>query len=627
MRVMEPSRSLREYWNRIASARYFSRAPSATAICWACVVLAFACTQSEFPPAQWVRTNIPIHARNTVTCPKTSRPRCAIPSPVLELAEAESLGLKGEPAHLVWFLPYGDEALLARIHLMRAAQESIDIQTFLWSPDDVGALIFREMVRAAQRGVRVRLLTDAFATVRDSQLMASGVREHQNLNIKIYNPTFGHLERSVGRALRSGVCCFSGINERMHTKLMLVDGLVGIIGGRNLADEYYDRDPEGTFVDMEMLVAGPVVREMGRVFEEFWSWEFSVPARHLKDVRRMLDEGSEFRSVLDRDLDSLDEFEKRAEDYELMRERFAERALTVPGRVELFHDPPGKQQLRAEGSDFPSRAGVRQLVTSAKESLTIQTPYLLFSKGAVRAFERIRKSNPNLEIVASTNSLASADHFFTYAITFKQKRTLIKRLGFRIYELKPVPVDVEEMIPRWRELVREHSKDPEGDAAAMPAASSQGSRVMIHAKLLVVDEQIAWVGSHNFDPRSENFSTEIGVAVWDPAAARQLKSMILQMVEPQNSWVVAPRRGIPLWSKLSGFVETISRALPVGDVWPFRYSSNFELRPGMEPVPPGHPEFYKRYKPVGQFPGISGSRRAIQTRLLSAFGGFAAPLM
>ncbi len=587
---------------------------------------ALACAQSYYSAEDWAELRAPLAADTTSTCPQDVAPRCAPASPILEAARAAAESPPETTPHTVRFLETGDEALLARIHLIRAAQQSIDLQTFIWRADDVGGFLFQELVRAARRGVQVRLLGDAFMTIRDPKAMARGVREHENLAFKIYNPTFGQLETSKLSVVRAAVCCFSGVNERMHSKLMVVDGVVALVGGRNLADEYYDRDPVFTFKDLEILVWGPVVSKMAASFEEFWNWKYSVPAQHLVDVRTELARGAPFESILARDVGtSFGWVNERAGEVGFLRERYLDEALVVPGRVEFYADPPGKSELRAEGEDSPTLMGLKDAMGSATESITIQTPYLIFSKGALKFLRKRRKEHPGLELVASTNSLASADQFYTYAMTFRQKRTLIAGLGFRLFELKPQPGDVREMIPRYDALAME-----EGSEGGLPPDAVdidlEGPRVMIHSKALVVDERIAWVGTHNFDPRSVYFSTELAIALWDGEAARQLRAMILRHTEPQNSWAIAPTQRWPGWSQWNSAMEAFSVWVPIVDFWPFRYSQSYELRPGMDAVPYDHPEFYERYEPVGQFPGVKRSR-GFRTRLFKTMAGSTAPLM
>jgi phosphatidylserine/phosphatidylglycerophosphate/cardiolipin synthase-like enzyme len=190
-----------------------------------------------------------------------------------------------------------------------------------------------------------------------------------------------------------------------------------------------------------------------------------------------------------------------------------------------------------------------------------------------------------------------------------------------------VPGDVEKMIPRYRALTAPDGKPDQPMVDNELPVNIKGTRVGLHAKSFVVDDRIAWIGSHNFDPRSASFNTELALAIWDDAVAAALKRNILHDAEPQNSWAVAPRKTIPLISHVSGFVGGISQRLPVLDVWPFRYTTNYELRKGKTAVPYSDPGFHDHYESVGDFPGINLSPKRVQTYLIGAMGGFAVPLM
>lgn len=200
-----------------------------------------------------------------------------------------------------------------------------------------------------------------------------------------------------------------------------------------------------------------------------------------------------------------------------------------------------------------------------------------------------------------------------------------------LYEFKPFPEGVREYIPRYDQLLAdyqpEESDDPSYEHIERMPVHQKGPRTGMHAKSIVVDSTIAIIGSHNFDPRSISINTESAVIIWDADIARDLEQNILIDIEPQNSWVIAKQESIPFLYHFSEVIGTISQSLPVFDIWPFQYSSSYQLREGKNPVPASHPDFYKYYEDVGQFPEVNMSVKDIQTRLFKAFGGFAAPLM
>ena len=156
---------------------------------------------------------------------------------------------------------------------------------------------------------------------------------------------------------------------------------------------------------------------------------------------------------------------------------------------------------------------------------------------------------------------------------------------------------------------------------------SEKTRFGMHGKSFVIDGRISMIGSHNFDPRSDVLNTESGFVIESETFARLLTANIEQDMIDANSWVVAAKEQIPFFSRLSGIIATISRKLPIFDIWPFRYSTSYQLKPGHQEVPDDHPDFYQNYEPIGNFPNVNLSSKQIQTIIISAFAGFAEPVM
>ena len=201
-------------------------------------------------------------------------------------AQAESA--PGAPRHYALILDHGQDALLARINLIRSARTSIDLQTYIFDKDDSARLVLDELLAAARRGVKVRVLIDQLSAIADLQILAALSGAHQNFSIRIYNPSFGKAKLNYLDYAGSVLCCFRRFNQRMHTKLLLVDDRIGISGGRNYQDDYFDWDAEYNFRDRDVLVAGPEAAAMAANFQAFWEARRSVPAERLNDVGRTL---------------------------------------------------------------------------------------------------------------------------------------------------------------------------------------------------------------------------------------------------------------------------------------------------------------------------------------------------
>jgi phosphatidylserine/phosphatidylglycerophosphate/cardiolipin synthase-like enzyme len=562
------------------------------------------------------------HQENGQSCLPRDVDLCAVPSPLLELAWQDA----ADGRQHVSLIEQGEAALRLRIHLLRAAQGTIDVQNFILRNDVTGGLFLHELGEAANRGVRVRLLLDQMFSLSDLEYLVDLTMHHKNLEIRFYNPTFNKAKMSKSDWLNATACCFRRYNQRMHNKLMLVDGVVGITGGRNIADRYFDFDANYEFKDRDLLIFGRSTRDMQNSFEGFWSYRKSVPVQHLRDVaNELLNNGlQEFPPYqssprLEASLLGID-------DYQQLHREFVEPAYEVR-RMEYFSDKPRKAEFSEDSSKQDITAELYDVLSTATESVVLQSPYMVLSRKARKIFKRLRKNNPDIELIFSTNSLASTDADTVYANTDKHKKHYVKTLGFYMYEFKPHPEDAPLFFGRWDKLVEEEKLGISSGPAVSGDNSTidhPGPRVGLHAKSFVVDGRVAMVGSHNFDPRSEGFNTENGVVIWDEKFARDLEGLILRDTGPGNSWAVALK---PDPNEFSGAIESVSRTLPVFDLWPYHSTTLFEMKEGGRPSVPGSSEFYQNYYSVGRFPDVVRTRRQVSIMFLSSFFGFLAPVL
>jgi len=314
------------------------------------------------------------------------------------------------------------------------------------------------------------------------------------------------------------------------------------------------------------------------------------------------------------------------EDDQRVRQLFVDTAYEVE-HLEYFSDKPRKAEFPEDSSKQDITAALHEVLSSASTSVVIQSPYMVLSKKARKVFSDLREKNPDIELIFSTNSLASTDADTVYAHTYKHKKHYVKTLGFQMYEFKPFPVDAPLFFKRWTELMEEKEQGissvsvVSGDNSTidMPAPRSG-----LHAKSFVVDGRIAMIGSHNFDPRSEGFNTENGVVIWDEAFAQNLEALIRRDTQAQNSWAVALK---PDPNEVSGVIESVSRTLPVFDLWPYRSTTLYELSADGHPAEPGSQDFYQNYYSVGRFPDVIRTRRQVTIMFLSSFFGFLAPVL
>ncbi len=565
--------------------------------------------------------------------------RCALASPLRELGER--LRSSAPPRHHAMLLDYGQDALLARIHLIRAARHNIELQSFIFAEDDAGIFIVTELLAAARRGVKVRLLVDQLFSADDPQRLAQLALVHRNFELRLYNPTFGEAQTDKLQFVAGILCCFTRFNQRMHNKLLLIDGVVGITGGRNVQNRYFDWDSNFNYRDRDILLAGPVVQAMQSSFDAFWQHRLSVPVAALRDVRELLRQGAPNPPPLApiRRGDRMLDLSAMADSAELITRRFIDTGLEV-GAVEFYSDLPNKPLERNSREERALSASLRGLLGEARESVLLQTPYLVLSREAQRQFRRLHDRNDPPRVTISTNSLASTDAFPVYALSHKYKRRYLREFGFRIHEFKPfplwAPIEVDASRPLDEAVLGAYATEsrrllgsaqgPSRRRGPLPLRQA-GMRIGLHAKSLVLDERIALVGTHNFDPRSDWLNTESFVLIRDPLFAQRLARSILRDTRPENAWTIARRPRPPVLSGLNYSLGKLSERLPVFDIWPWRYATSWEIRPGCEPLPTDDPKFADCYTPVGDFPEVELGGKSLSTRILTAFGAGFAPIL
>jgi putative cardiolipin synthase len=620
------------------------------ALCLALLLPLLAACMPSRDQIRQARAEAALRQDTRVDCARSDA--CAEPS-ALRVAAAEALrdSAAGAPQHVVLSLESGRDALLARLHLIRAARRSIDVQSFIFAEDDAGYLVLDELLAAARRGVRVRVLLDQLFSIDRIETLAALAQAHSNFELRLYNPTFGKGRTSKLEFVGGILCCFTRFNQRMHNKLLLIDDMLGITGGRNYQERYFDLDRGFNYRDRDIVVGGPAAQAMANSFAQFWDAQRSVPAEALRDVRPALSESPHGRKVL-QPLPL-----REPERIEALRRELADTArihalLIAPlhrvGRVDFLSDGPDKQLGRIERGRRDSSARLRSAVMQAEHEIVLQTPYLVLSPQARASFRRLHERDDPPRVRISTNSLASTDAFPVYALSHKYKRIYLREYGFEIHEYKPHPEDAPialnldpeddavSLSPRW---LRSESSRVFGSAARGSGAPGRrplrgplplrtlGMRIGLHAKSLVIDGELAVVGSHNFDPRSDRLNTESLVIVHDRDFAQELRSTILEDMAPGNAWVIGPRRQLPLVSGLNYSLGKAFEYLPLFDIWPWRYATSYERLPDCDAKPPLHPDFLKCHEAVGDFPEVELPFKAINTRILTAFGAGLAPIL
>ena len=394
-------------------------------------------------------------------------------------------------------LPEAPTAFNARVALIRAARKSLDVQYYLIADDEVGRMFLRELRDAAQRGVRVRLLVDDLYTGGEDPLLA-GLAAYPTVQVRVFNP-FALRSGSPTWRILGSLDDFSRINHRMHNKLFIADNSVAVSGGRNIADEYFMRSAQANFIDVDVLSAGPAVRQMSAAFDGFWNSPLSWPIGPLSGIAPDAAARAAFYEAV---RDAGPPFDERAQDVlggtplSLQLQAGRMELQAAPARV--LADSPDKA---AGGAEPTVSQHVMALFASAQKDVHIASPYFIPGEAGLAMLRAAGATQDNGRIVLITNSIGSTDEPLAYA-AYAQQRLAMLQAGVRIYE---VGAELGRRVPRSGDFGESHSR--------------------LHAKVATVDGRWLFIGSMNLDPRSALINTEIGLIIDSPPLAQAVSSL------------------------------------------------------------------------------------------------------
>ena len=379
------------------------------------------------------------------------------------------------------------QSIASRIHLIRKAKYSLDLQYYIWADDFIGQLMLSELLKAADRGVKVRLIIDdQNGTKIDDQL--SALIAHPNISIKFYNPyQFRHF-RVVDYIFR-----FNRINYRMHNKLIIADGAIAVTGGRNISSEYFDASESFQFTDMDILFFGNAVHHANQVFTDFWNFELSYP------VEQFIAKGSQQDLLTLRQHYLELEHSKNPTDHkvDLEQEELANELNQNKinwAFAEFLADSPKKSLGQAHGDELISHQ-IRNHLGDPKQEMDLIAAYFVPTKNGVNFLSQFPKQNVNVRVL--TNSFVANDVALVHAFYQKYRMDLLKN-GVKLYEFKPY---IERKRRTWYEVVTGNVIPEKGK-----------SKSSLHAKFIDIDDKV-FIGSFNLDPRSFNLNTEVGLVV------------------------------------------------------------------------------------------------------------------
>jgi cardiolipin synthase C len=421
-------------------------------------------------------------------------------------------------------LPVGVDGLLLRLELIERARQSLDLQYYIFHYDESGVLIANALVRAAQRGVRVRILVDDGETVAgDEQLLA--LAGQANIAIRIFNPW---RYRGHNRLVRGAEFVFSRtrLDYRMHNKLFVVDGVIVVLGGRNIGDQYFQVDPESQFADDDVFAIGAAVDGLARTFDRYWNSELAVPAQALARGRRAAARAQALstRHAVPEKAESADaNFTGKLHAGEPLAAILSGGSSLVWAHAEVACDSPDKKRV-AEGSRIGSLMyePVANAIGQTQSELTLVTPYLVPTAGEMNLLADRLTRHRRVRIL--TNSLESAPDLVAQA-GYMHYRVPLLRQGAQLFEVR----------------ARLESVRGSGQSRKI---SSYGNYAL-HAKLMVFDRSSVYVGSMNFDQRSVRLNTEVGLIIRSPELAEQTVRRFEAMTQPQSAYSVTLQQADP----------------------------------------------------------------------------------
>lgn len=412
-------------------------------------------------------------------------------------------------------LASGAEALQARLELIGRAQVSIDLQAYQFKGDATGLRLVRALRDAAARGVRVRILLDDLYTAGDDALWL-GLTARDGVELRLFNPFLAGRESHLSRLVESAMG-EARMHRRMHNKLLVVDGVLAVAGGRNIADVYFGAHAAEHYVDIDVLVAGAVLPSMALAFDLYWNSDFSHELRSVvEDPLSLPERRARFSAQVGADCAGsaclpADGVLPKPSDSDLARE-CAQGCLTMHlAPAQAVYDSPEKLENESVALDLgmlaTSGSQVRLLVAQAMRDaqfeLWMVTPYLIPGPTGVETLRDFQQRG--VRVVLLTNSLAATDEPMVH-LGYRKYRAAILATGAELYEWSPA---------RGGRVLREYL--------------AGGTVFRLHAKAVIVDRERVFLGSMNFDPRSRDLNTEFGLLIDSPELAEEIRSFTERM--------------------------------------------------------------------------------------------------
>jgi putative cardiolipin synthase len=412
-------------------------------------------------------------------------------------------------------IPVGANGFLIRMQMINSAERTLDLQYFIFRGDETGRLLTEACLRAADRGVRVRVLIDDGDTVAGDEQITT-LQAHPSVELRIFNP-FAY--RGHAQVLRGIEFAFNAtrLDYRMHNKLLVVDNAIALIGGRNIGDQYFQMNPESQLADDDVFAAGPIVQRLSATFDEFWNSALSIPAEALSGGNSSSTALNQHREVNEESQQLKaggSDYIKRVAAGEPLDGIISGRLPLIWAHGQLVYDSPDKKKV--ENGAMLGRLMHRPVANATKavqSELLMVTPYVIPGNEGMQLFKDLRQRNVRVRVL--TNSLESSTESLAQS-GYMHYRVPLLESGVELYEIRSLLGNAK--------------------GSGQTAAISRYGNYSLHAKLFVFDRQRLFIGSMNFDQRSMHLNTEIGLIIDSPELSQQIAARFEAMVQPVNSY-------------------------------------------------------------------------------------------
>ncbi|MDZ4729880.1 MAG: phospholipase D family protein [Xanthomonadales bacterium] len=415
-------------------------------------------------------------------------------------------------------MSFGADGYLTRMQIINAAERTLDLQYSIFRGDDSGRLVTDAVLRAADHGVRVRLLLDDGESIAGDEQITS-LSAHPAIEIRFYNP-FTYRGHSLTLKALDFMLNYSRLNYRMHNKMIVADNSVAMIGGRNIGDQYFQVDAAEQYADNDVFAIGPIVKQLSASFDEFWNHALSIPSEALstrassrtalKGHRELTqDEPAEVAA------DGIDFF-KRVASGEPFKGMIDGRLPLVWAYAQMISDSPDKKKV--EDGTIVGRLMRRPVAAASmavQSELLMITPYLVPGEEGMQIFRDLRQRDVRVRIL--TNSLTSSTVTLAHSGYMGYRVPLLEE-GVELYEIRALLGNIR--------------------GSGQTAAMSRHGTYSLHAKMFVFDRKQIFVGSMNFDQRSMHLNTEIGLLIDSPELGEELARRFEAMAQPANAYQV-----------------------------------------------------------------------------------------